>query len=103
MEKILKIALDAEQKAQSITAQALKEKELCDKNIAQTDKIREEYFEKTKARIAEFEEREKLKTQIQCEKLDKKLADNTEKLERLYKTSGGQWIDAMYRQITEKL
>ena len=46
MEKILKIALDAEQKAQNIVARAQAEKARCDKSIAQLGRIRDEYIEK---------------------------------------------------------
>lgn len=103
MEKILKIALDAEQKAQNIIAQAMKEKAVCYQNIANADNIKDEYIEIAKSHIREFEESEKLNTQTQCEELDRQLEQNIQKLEQLYNTHGGQWVDEMYRQITEKL
>ena len=103
MKKILEIALEAEQKAQNIAENAMREKERCDKSIANADKISEEYLKKAKERIAEFEEREKLKAQVQVEKLDKELSLSMDRLEKLYKTHGDKWIDAMYREITETL
>lgn len=103
MEQILKIALEAEQKARNTVAQALNEKARCDENIAQTDKIYKRYLEEATERIAAFENKEKLKSDVQCEKLDRELCDNIARLEELYKTRKDQWVDKMYGHITEKL
>lgn len=103
MEKILKIALDAEQKAQNIVAQAKIEKARCDKSIAQSGRIHEKYIENAKAAVSEFENTERQKAQKLCNQCDAELAKSMKKLENLYETNGGQWVDKMYRQITEKL
>ena len=103
MEKILKIALDAEQKAQNIIAQAKIEKARCDESIARADKIHDENIEKAKDAVLRFEEQERQKAQKLCKAYDKELEKSMKRLESLYETNGGQWVDKMYRQITEKL
>ena len=103
MEKILKIALDAEQKAQNIVAQSQAEKARCDKSIAQSERIHDEYIEKAKAAVLEFENAERQKAQNLCNQCDAELAKSMKKLESLYEANGGQWVDKMYRQITKKL
>lgn len=103
MEKILKIALDAEQKAQNIVAQAQAEKARCDKSIAQSERIHDEYIEKAKAAVLEFENAERQKAQNLCNQCDAELAKSMKKLESLYEANGEQWVDKMYRQITKKL
>lgn len=84
-------------------AQALNEKARCDESIAQTDKIYKRYLEEAANRIAAFESKEKLKSDEQCEKLDRELSDNIARLEELYKLHKEQWVDKMYGHITEKL
>ena len=103
MEKILKIALDAEQKAQNIVARAQAEKARCDKSIAQLGRIRDEYIEKAKASVSEFENAERQKAQNLCNQCDSELAKSMKKLESLYESDVGQCVDKMYRQITKKI
>jgi len=101
MKKILQIALDAEQKAQNIIAQAQIEKERCDKNIAQTYTIKDKYLEKAKQSVAEFEQQENSNTQKVLESLDKELSCSMENLESRFEASADEWVDTMYRGIID--
>ena len=103
MEKVLKVALDAEQEAQNIIANAMKEKEICDQNIADADKIKDKYIEIAKKHVSDFESNEKTNTQKQCEQMDRQLEQNIQKLQEMYTVHGQEWIDQMYSQITKKL
>ena len=101
MEKILSVALEAEQKAQNKIAEANAEKARLDKSAAEADKIIDRYLEDAKKRVAEFEESENARVKAECEVLEKQCAGRMKRLGEQYAAGADKWLDALFESVTE--
>lgn len=102
MERILKIALEAELRAQNIIDEAEREKQRCADSIAAADKVLDEYMQRAQDRVAEYEKQESARAEAEKGKEKKRLENRLSRLDKLYQQSVNKWVDTLYRSITEK-
>lgn len=99
MEKILSVALEAEQKAQNKIAEAMAEKARLDKSAAEADSIIERYADEAEKRVKEFEKNENARAESEHRALEKRCADGIKRLDEQYRKNSEAWIDALFERV----
>ena len=83
------IAREAQEKQQSLAADL-------ERDIAH---MREDYFARAKHRIEAVEKAERKGAEEDIAKLDKRLKDAMDKVERAYQQNKDQWVDTLFFRI----
>lgn len=101
MQDLIKQIVDMDKKAREITDAAQQEKINSEKEILETrEKIRNDYLERARKRIAQNEPQERAAAETAWQKKQKENAEITQRLDELYKEKGDEWVHTIAARVT---
>lgn len=103
MEKILKIALDADSEAQRIVNAALAEKAKCEANAANAALVRDEYLNNAEKRVKEYDDKARSDFEKHSQALRAEYEKREKQLEKAYNDNASGWVEQMLKSITESI
>ena len=90
----------AEHTAQEIAREAQEKQQSLDADLERDiSRMREDYFARAKRRIETVEKAERKGAEEDIVKLDKRLKDAMDKVERAYQQDKDQWVDTLFLRI----
>ena len=100
MQDMIAQIVDMDQKAQSITEAAQREKVKTEQEmVKKREQIREEYLSRARTRIQVNEATERKAAQEQLDAAKQQYEDSAKKLEQLYAEKGDQWVSDLVNRV----
>lgn len=100
MQDMIKKIVDMDEKAQEITEEAKRSKDLSAQEIAETkERIRENYLARARKRIELNRIQEKNQARQILADAEKKYEVQLIKMQELYRQQGGNWVDAIVGRV----
>ena len=100
MQDMIKKIVDMDEKAQEITEEAKRSKDLSVQEIAETkERIRENYLARARKRIELNRIQEKNQARQILADAEKKYEVQLIKMQELYRQQGGNWVDAIVGRV----
>ncbi len=101
MQDLVKQIVEMDKKARAITDSAQKEKIDSQKKIQEErERIRTNYLQEARRRIAKNEPAERAAAEAAWEKQKARNAADAEKLETLYRENGDRWVSEIVKRVT---
>lgn len=103
MQNMIKQIVEMDQKAQQITENAQQEKLNSEKKLAaMRDKIREEYLQRARRRIALNEPQERAAAEAKWQETHSRLQEISKRLEETYAKKGEDWVNTLTNRVLGK-
>ena len=103
MQNMIKQIVEMDQKAQQITENAQQEKLNSEKKLAaMRDKIREEYLQRARRRIALNEPQERSAAEAKWQETHSRLQEISKRLEETYAEKGEDWVNTLTNRVLGK-